>query len=429
MKNQWQDTLRDRMERHEEPAPEGLWNSIEQIVSGENINKTLPAKRKIIPLWTQRIAAVAAIALILFYIGLHTLNESRKDVRIAELEQVETSAPETFTPKTEPVVKIEEQLLVQRTEGKKPESTKTLLVAETNAHTAVPETTESSRKNEQQHLENKTGAPKETQNQHPVNNNQEQPVLRTDNAPGFQLPTNRRYRKPAKWQTDLYASNIPSGASRKHDGYGSFRIDESQPGEEIALASTRSTDSPDGTPAINSYQHVYTDIKHLQPITLGVSMKYNFAERWSATSGLTYTILSSQLRSGTDNHYHNSHQMLHYVGIPLSVNYTVWKNSSISTYLLGGGLVEKNVSGTLSTDFVIDSKLETHSQHEISVKQLQWSVNSAVGIQYQIAKNIGIYAEPGIAYYFKNKSDVETIYKEKPLNFNLRLGLRFSLNE
>ncbi|MDD3908595.1 MAG: outer membrane beta-barrel protein, partial [Proteiniphilum sp.] len=152
-------------------------------------------------------------------------------------------------------------------------------------------------------------------------------------------------------------------------------------------------------------------------------------ERWSVTSGLTYTMLSSRLRSGTDNHYYNSRQTLHYVGIPLNVNYTVWENDKISTYVSGGGMVEKNVSGTLSTDFVIDNELQTQSRQKISVKPLQWSVNSAIGIQYRLTNNIGIYAEPGVAYHFRNGSKVETIYKEKPLNFNVSLGLRFSLNK
>ena len=35
MNNQWQNKLRDRMERHEESAPEGLWDRIEQIMSAE----------------------------------------------------------------------------------------------------------------------------------------------------------------------------------------------------------------------------------------------------------------------------------------------------------------------------------------------------------------------------------------------------------
>ena len=30
MNNQWQDNLRNRMEHHEEPVPEGLWESVEQ---------------------------------------------------------------------------------------------------------------------------------------------------------------------------------------------------------------------------------------------------------------------------------------------------------------------------------------------------------------------------------------------------------------
>ncbi|MPM74082.1 hypothetical protein SDC9_121067 [bioreactor metagenome] len=81
------------------------------------------------------------------------------------------------------------------------------------------------------------------------------------------------------------------------------------------------------------------------------------------------------------------------------------------------------------TDYVIDNKIVERSRDRISVKSLQWSVNSAVGVQYQLSKTIGLYAEPGVAYHFKNGSEVETIYREKPLNFSIRLGLRFSLND
>ena len=107
MNNQWQDNLRSRMERHEEPAPEGLWNSIEQIMSAE----TIPAKRNIIPLWSLRIGAAAAAALILFFIGLRTLNvnENREDIRTAEQVQKEQSVPDTPSFDKEPVAKTEEQ--------------------------------------------------------------------------------------------------------------------------------------------------------------------------------------------------------------------------------------------------------------------------------------------------------------------------------
>ncbi|WP_436414442.1 outer membrane beta-barrel protein [Petrimonas sp.] len=426
MNNQWQNDLRNRMERHQEPAPEGLWDSIEQIIRAESAAKApkaMPARRKI-PLWAQRVGTVAAAVLILFFIGLFTWKENQTNTQL--VEQVQER------PHGQPVItaRPDKKLFTHNTETEKPASEKPVRADETLT-TAFPtyETTTTAEENQPQPPARETTAPEEGNRRQPVDNGEQSPVLENNNTPGFQLLPRRHHRKPAKWQTDLYASNIPSGATREHVGYGSLTPFQFPSEEEEYVVAAAQPDSPGDRVELNEYQHVYTDIKHLQPITLGVSMKYNLDERWSVTSGLTYTILSSQLRSGTGNHYYNSRQTLHYVGIPLNVNYAVWGNDKISTYVSAGGMVEKNVSGTLSTDFVIDNKLETQSRKEISVKQLQWSVNSAVGIQYQVAKNIGIYAEPGVAYHFKNNSDVETIYKEKPLNFNIRLGLRFSLNE
>ncbi len=140
----------------------------------------------------------------------------------------------------------------------------------------------------------------------------------------------------------MYASNIPSGATSTHNGYDSFRPYAFPSEEEEYVVAAVRSDLPEGISVLSEYQHVYTDIEHSQPVVLGVSMQYHLDERWSVTSGLTYTMLSSRLRSGTDNHYYNSRQTLHYVGgIPLNVNYTVWENDKISTYVSGGGMVEK----------------------------------------------------------------------------------------
>ncbi len=177
------------------------------------------------------------------------------------------------------------------------------------------------------------------------------------------------------------------------------------------------------------YRHVDTDVRHFQPVTLGVSLKYNLNDSWSITSGLNYTVLSSQLSTGSYNHYYNSRQTLHYLGLPVTVNYTVWRSGQLSTYISGGGMVEKNLAGTLSTDYIVDNLIEERSQDRLSVKPLQWSVSSAAGMEYRLWKGIGLYAEPGVTYHFRNSSGVETIYREKPLNFNIRLGLRFSFNE
>jgi hypothetical protein len=137
---------------------------------------------------------------------------------------------------------------------------------------------------------------------------------------------------------------------------------------------------------------------------------------------------TSKLRSESLNYYYDDRQILHYIGIPINVDYKLWKNNNLSTYISTGGLVERNIAGKLKSDYYIDNKLQLSTNESISSKQLQWSVNSAIGVEYNISDNIGLYAEPGFAYYFKNNSELETIYKDRPLSFNLKLGLRISFN-
>ena len=44
-------------------------------------------------------------------------------------------------------------------------------------------------------------------------------------------------------------------------------------------------------------------------------------------------------------------------------------------------------------------------------------------------RNVGVYVEPGVSYYFDDRSTLSTIYKEKPLNFNLNLGVRYTIGK
>lgn len=430
MNDQWIDDLRNRMEQHSEPVPEELWDNIEQILRSENNAKAM-LEGKTTRMWYMRAGAAAAAAIILILICLHTWKENQKNTQFAGQPKYEQTVPPTLHPiKKETIVNKEEQHLVLNTRAERTASKKQERIAETHVPNVITDEHEKiGDENKQQQPGKETSASGETENRQPAGNNEQLPGFGENNTPGFQLYPHRHKHKPAKWQTGLYAANIPSGTAKTYNGYGSLSPYKSSEVEEENILAAIPSDFPSDVPELNEYQHIYTDIEHYQTITLGVSIKYNLDERWSLASGLTYNILSSQLRSGNNNNYYNSQQTLHYLGIPLNINYTVWGHDKTIAYVSGGGLVEKNVAGTLTTDFIVGNNLQMQNRQEISVKPLQWSVNSAVGIQYQLYKNIGIYAEPGVAYYFKNKSDVMTIYKEKPLNFNLKLGLRFSLNK
>ena len=127
----------------------------------------------------------------------------------------------------------------------------------------------------------------------------------------------------------------------------------------------------------------------------------------------------SQYKSTTE-------QKLHYIGIPVRASWSFLNREHVSLYLSAGGMLEKCIAGNATTDYILNGNSISSNKDNISIKPLQWSVNASAGVQWNITGNIGIYAEPGISYHFDDGSNISTAYKEKPLNFNIEIGLRFS---
>ncbi|WP_019541216.1 outer membrane beta-barrel protein [Proteiniphilum acetatigenes] len=441
MNSQWSDNLRKRMEAHEEPSPDGLWEDIEQIVTKELPFRTVerpvqsPSGEKKNLLWVKRIGAVAAILLVLLFVGDFFLNkDTLHSPAITQRPEVEHKPGNNLSidHDNEGILLTEEGHHGSLTPDKN-----------TAIFSALASTASADRKTDDffidkekdkpdngyqsEYPEEESGIEEKATDRYSVSRDQRHDYHTPE--PNTHYPVITRRNKPARWQTSLYASNISSGSSNTYNGYRSFLAEEISMGKEDDVAPLLVKYPHEGIVAANKQSAVYTEAKHRQPVTMGASIKYNLDEKWSLTSGLTYTILSSQLRSGSNSHYYTSEQTLHNIGIPLGINYNLWKVRNISIYVSGGGMVEKNVSGKLSTDYVINDKPESTEKDNISIDRLQWSINTSVGVEYNLFSKIGLYAEPGVIYYFKNGSEVETIYKEKPVNVNLRVGLRFSLGK
>ena len=117
---------------------------------------------------------------------------------------------------------------------------------------------------------------------------------------------------------------------------------------------------------------------------------------------------------------------MHYLGIPVKVNYTIWKKDRLSLYASAGAMAEMCVDGSLNTDYYLNNTRQRKSKTDLDVDKVQFSALASLGVQYDIAKPVSIYAEPGIAYYFDDKSVVETIRKEQPLCASVQFGVRFA---
>ena len=174
---------------------------------------------------------------------------------------------------------------------------------------------------------------------------------------------------------------------------------------------------------------VSTEYSHKMPVKIGASIRYDFNKFLGIESGLTYSFLSSDLKTGKEgavSSWSKSVQSMHYLGIPLNLSFNIFSSRYFNAYVTAGGLMEKCVRGSLKTDEYLDGKYHGSSSTTLKQKGLQWSVNGAAGIQVNILPQLGLYMEPGVSHHFSNNSKVRTIYSDKPTDFSLSFGLRYT---
>lgn len=165
---------------------------------------------------------------------------------------------------------------------------------------------------------------------------------------------------------------------------------------------------------------LYEKTKHHQPISVGMQVGFHLLPKLKLSTGLVYTKASSDFISGVSDTRTVSTQDLHYIGIPLNLSYSVWEYKGLHTYVTAGGEGAVNIKNHTETDGEVkDSKRD----------KMQWSTNASVGIQYDFIPQLGVYVEPGMKYYFDNGSQIENIFKDKKLNFNIQFGLRFNVGK
>ena len=159
--------------------------------------------------------------------------------------------------------------------------------------------------------------------------------------------------------------------------------------------------------------------KHHAPVSVGMQIAFGVAPRLSLSTGVVYIRTSSDFYPYAPNNDYNVHQVLHYVGIPVGLNYELWRSGGFHAYVMAGAEAAYNVKN--------DTDEDGTRKQDAKRDRVQFSGKASLGVQYDISPNVGLYIEPGAKYYFDNGSDIENTFKDKKLNFNLQFGLRFNL--
>ncbi|MDR0939662.1 MAG: PorT family protein [Mediterranea sp.] len=410
----WTDKLKQRLSEHTPPLPPDGWERLERELAPTPVMKTRPLRQ-----WVRMAAAVAALVALSTAAYLYWVPDGATELAQTALPGTSpdllpshplpdssTAAPHTLPVVTARPAHTGEKLIAQaRTEEEKaiPPDTP----ADEGEQTAISSGTPTGVKKD-------SDKEKDTDKEKAIGTTQKRTrPARPSSKDKYQLPAEKTPKRGGGWSMGISAAGViasSDGTIERGNGYPSRMNIASSADALVEVPKGEQVVFNDGVPYLLAGNQI-TDIKHRQPISVGVSVRKALPRGFSVETGLTYTLLSSDVTlSGSERAVS---QKLHYIGLPVRANWNFLEKRLVTLYASGGGMVEKCVYGKLGSD-------------KLTVKPLQFSVMGGVGAQINATKRVGFYVEPGVAYYFDNGSAVRTIRKDTPFNFNLQAGLRLT---
>ena len=456
MNNDWTDRLRDRMADYEMPVGDELWANIEQSLAQDEVfaNKNDHSNHGVARSVVMRLFSIAAsIAALLAggaYVYFHPWNEVAEN----EVAAIFDKGPKTFIDKRKTTVPKDSQAAISDNSQKSISAngqnamskdglqtlsgggqTRNNILAQSNSVELV-----SSESALSLDLDTQSSARSVNEKSETVpSSRSSRKVNSLITSEGDVMSSAQNGRRTVLAQSSM--DEEPGRKDKHHRGglklqlYGENGfIGKTSGGNSPVLMSSMPSSDPvyyDKNIKITSFfderymamiptSDLYEETKHHQPISVGMQVGFHLLPKLKLSTGLVYTKVSSDFISGVSDTRTVSTQDLHYMGIPLNLSYSVWEYKGLHTYVTAGGEGAVNIKNHTETDGEVkESKRD----------KMQWSTNASVGIQYDFIPQLGVYVEPGMKYYFDNGSQIENIFKDKKLNFNIQFGLRFNIGK
>ena len=167
--------------------------------------------------------------------------------------------------------------------------------------------------------------------------------------------------------------------------------------------------------------------EHRFPLKIGFSVRIPVATRLNLTTGLEYSGYASQFPYYITYFKHPElpsrsykavqAQSVHYLGIPVRLDYTMASGKWLDVYLGAG------VSGDVCIAAFRAGK-------PVEKDGFAFSLIGAGGIQANLTKRLGIYAEPELSRSFSiGNNNLETYRTAHPWMFSVATGLRVNLGQ
>ena len=417
MDNEWKNSLRDRFSDYSAPEPEGLWEGIEQGIAGK-------PRRTVAPVWwlSGGLATAAAVALVVLLPGTDPqaiLPERTEDIAYVEPMEdspvlAETTPAMPSTPSTPFQVVSRQTLLADASVVKEDEK-----ILEETENEMVPQnipigTEIISRVPEKKDIpeEAVTEQAKET-----VPDRIEEPVDHPEISMDERMALRKRY----------FVGVYREGGQEAFEQSRGFGM--TQTGGFMTKATGSGGDTKDVVRMLSANRASTFKAHHNAPLRVGVKASLPLTQHLSLVSGVNWTALGSEFEESTVSTRTLVQQDLGYIGVPLQLEaaFNPWKK--LWLYAGAGGMLEKGLMAKSTTFSYIGDHLEDKLTKHPDTGGLLWSLGASAGAEYRFSRNLGVYFAPGLEYHFDNGSAIRSAYTERPLNWSLSLGLRFSIEK
>lgn len=164
-----------------------------------------------------------------------------------------------------------------------------------------------------------------------------------------------------------------------------------------------------------------SNTNYAMPLSFGVQVQYPFNANLSVGAGLSYSLLVSHYQQFTYNRRLDIQQSLHYLGLPVNAYYTFLQNNKFKVYVSGGFVLEKGLIASYRTTDNGVKRFES-----VAIPGVQFSLAAGLGAEFRMNKELGVYFDPALAYYF-NCDQPDNIRTAQPLQYKFELGMRFHL--
>ena len=432
MDNEWKNRLRERFSDYSAPEPEGLWERVEQGIAGK-------PRRSMLPVWLLTGAAAAAA------VALAVLLPSRKTPGqpVPESTDRYVQAVPVDTVDGYPVVSGQDDVPIAGQDDISvftvAAASRRTLLAEAGVSKDVSKEMDDAVAFEDPHPSSLPMKEEVEESVSATTNNKEE--MTVEEALRSTVPSLEIKRGPTRRRFSVAAyGNGGQGASAQSAGYGmsnsaayhSTRGIYNDGGNYNSGNGSSSNEGgslsglPGGMVYMLSGNRASTyDARHWAPVRTGVSVAWEFVPHLSLVTGLNWTSLQSSFTESVAGMRTESRQSLGYLGVPLRLEAGFEPVERLRLYIGAGGMVEKGLLATSKIESYIGDHLEDAGKGHPDTGGLLWSVGASAGAEYRFGDRVGVYVAPGIERHFDNGAQARSAYTEKPLHWNVDLGVRF----